>query len=238
MLARKQSLKAAEIALSTALVLAATIMVNVYVPATRGYFNLGETMIYLVALLFNPFTAALAGGVGSALADIILGYTIYAPATLVIKAVEGAVASALFRRLRVGGRALLALSTGTVLAYSLLILIIGYTIFVGEVELTLSEFLRLRGFIDPVIWTFIASALIATPIYVLVRKRGEMGLILLSLLFAGSIMILGYYLYEQLILGYYALAEVPVNLGQVILGIAVAIPTYMLVRRRIQRSAE
>ncbi|MEM1654767.1 MAG: ECF transporter S component [Nitrososphaerota archaeon] len=242
MLARKQSLKAAEIALSTALVLAATIMVNVYVPATRGYFNLGETMIYLVALLFNPFTAAFAGGVGSALADIILGYTIYAPATLVIKAVEGAVASALFRRLRVGGRvggrALLALSTGTVLAYSLLILIIGYTIFVGEVELTLSEFLRLRGFIDPVIWTFIASALIATPIYVLVRKRGEIGLILLSLLFAGSIMILGYYLYEQLILGYYALAEVPVNLGQVILGIAVAIPTYMLVRRHIQRSAE
>lgn len=234
MLVRKKSLKAAEAALSTALVLAATIMVNVYVPATRGYFNLGETMIYLVALLFNPFTAALAGGVGSALADIILGYTIYAPATLVIKAAEGAVASALFRRLRVGGRALLILSTGTVLAYSLLILIIGYTIFVGEVELTLSEFLRLRGFIDPVIWTFIASALIATPIYVLVRKRGEMGLILLSLLFAGSIMILGYYLYEQFILGYYALAEVPVNLGQVILGIAVAVPTYMLVRRRIQ----
>lgn len=238
MLAKKQSLKAAEVALSTALVLAATIAVNIYVPATRGYFNLGETMIYLVALLFNSFTAAFAGGVGSALADIILGYTIYAPATLIIKAAEGAVASALIRRLKVGGRGLLALSMGTVLAYSSLILIIGYTIFVGEIELMFLEFLKLKGFIDPAIWTFIASALIATPIYVLVRRRGEIGLMLLSLLFAGSIMILGYYLYEQLILGYYALAEVPINLGQVILGIAVAIPTYMLVRRRIRPSAE
>jgi len=225
-------------ALSTALVLAATIMINVYVPATRGYFNLGETMIYLVALLFDPLTAAFAGGVGSALADVVLGYTIYAPATLVIKAAEGALASTLVRRLRGGQRGLFALSMGTVAAYFSVVLVIGYTIFAGEIELTLSGLLTLKGFIEPTSWILIASAAVATPLYILVRKKGEIGLILISLLSAGSIMILGYYLYEQLVLGYYALAEVPVNLGQVVMGIAVAIPVYTLIRKYTRRLPE
>jgi len=224
--------------LSTALVLAATVIINIYVPATRGYFNLGETMIYLVALLFDPLTAAFAGGVGSALADVVLGYTIYAPATLVIKAAEGALASTLVRRLRGRQRGIFALSMGTVAAYFVVILVIGYTLFVGEVELTLSGLLTLKGFIEPTSWILIASAAIATPLYILIRKKGEIGLILISLLSAGSIMILGYYFYEQLILGYYALAEVPVNLGQVVMGIAVAIPTYTLITKYTRRTSQ
>ncbi len=235
---KEPSLRAAGMALSTALVLAATIMINVYVPATRGYFNLGETMIYLVALLFDPLTAAFAGGVGSALADVVLGYTIYAPATLVIKAAEGALASTLVRRLRGGQRGLFALSMGTVAAYFSVVLVIGYTIFAGEIELTLSGLLTLKGFIAPTSWILIASAAVATPLYILIRKKGEIGLILISLLSAGSIMILGYYLYEQLVLGYYALAEVPVNLGQVVMGIAVAIPVYTLIRKYTRRLPE
>jgi len=235
---KERSLKAAGMALSTALVLAATVIINIYVPATRGYFNLGETMIYLVALLFDPLTAAFAGGVGSALADVVLGYTIYAPATLVIKAAEGALASTLVRRLRGRQRGIFALSMGTVAAYFVVILVIGYTLFVGEVELTLSGLLTLKGFIEPTSWILIASAAIATPLYILIRKKGEIGLILISLLSAGSIMILGYYLYEQLILGYYALAEVPVNLGQVVMGIAVAIPTYTLITKYTRRTSQ
>jgi len=235
---KERSLKAAGMTLSTALVLAATVIINIYVPATRGYFNLGETMIYLVALLFDPLTAAFAGGVGSALADVVLGYTIYAPATLVIKAAEGALASTLVRRLRGRQRGIFALSMGTVAAYFVVILVIGYTLFVGEVELTLSGLLTLKGFIEPTSWILIASAAIATPLYILIRKKGEIGLILISLLSAGSIMILGYYLYEQLILGYYALAEVPVNLGQVVMGIAVAIPTYTLITKYTRRTSQ
>ncbi|RLG42687.1 MAG: hypothetical protein DRN78_02985 [Thermoproteota archaeon] len=238
MMMKERSLKAAGMTLSTALVLAATVIINIYVPATRGYFNLGETMIYLVALLFDPLTAAFAGGVGSALADVVLGYTIYAPATLVIKAAEGALASTLVRRLRGRQRGIFALSMGTVAAYFVVILVIGYTLFVGEVELTLSGLLTLKGFIEPTSWILIASAAIATPLYILIRKKGEIGLILISLLSAGSIMILGYYLYEQLILGYYALAEVPVNLGQVVMGIAVAIPTYTLITKYTRRTSQ
>ncbi len=40
------------------------------IPATSGYFNLGEPVIYIVALVAGPLTGALAGGVGASLADV------------------------------------------------------------------------------------------------------------------------------------------------------------------------
>ncbi|MBS7609861.1 ECF transporter S component [Candidatus Bathyarchaeota archaeon] len=54
----------------TALTCAATMVFTVYVPATKGYFNIGETMVYTSALLFGPYIGALSGGLGSMLADI------------------------------------------------------------------------------------------------------------------------------------------------------------------------
>ncbi|MCD6341361.1 MAG: ECF transporter S component [Thaumarchaeota archaeon] len=234
---RSISLKTARLILSTALVLTATVAINVYVPATKGYFNLGETMIYLVALLFDPSTAAFAGGVGSALADVALGYLIYAPATLVIKASEGALASILVKKFRERKGGLIAFSVTAVIAYFFVIFAIGYTFFAGEFELTLGGFATLKGFVAPLSWMILALAGIATPLYLVIRHRRAVGLILLSLLLAGAVMILGYYLYEQVVLGYYALAEVPVNFGQVVLGIAVAIPCYTLVTKYL-RAAE
>ena len=71
-----------------ALVAAATMMIRIPIPATTGYFNIGEAMIFIAALLFGPVVGGLAGGVGSAIADII-GYPLFAPYTLVIKGVEG-----------------------------------------------------------------------------------------------------------------------------------------------------
>ncbi len=51
-----------------------------------GYWTLGDIGIYIaVALLGGPW-AALAAGLGSALADVFVGQAIYAPASLVIKA--------------------------------------------------------------------------------------------------------------------------------------------------------
>lgn len=51
-----------------------------------GYVNFGDCMVILSgALLGGPFGIA-AAAIGSMLADVILGYYLYAPATLVIKA--------------------------------------------------------------------------------------------------------------------------------------------------------
>jgi uncharacterized membrane protein len=56
---------------------------------TSSYFNLGEVAIYIIALVFGGRSAAVAGAVGSSLVDLLLGYSIWAPFTFVIKGLEG-----------------------------------------------------------------------------------------------------------------------------------------------------
>ena len=79
----------AEGAIFAALVAVATFIFVIPIPATTGYFNLGETIIYVAALLFGPFVGAFAGG-GASIADLLVpGGAVFAPGTLVIKALEG-----------------------------------------------------------------------------------------------------------------------------------------------------
>ncbi len=85
-------------ALLVALVAAATLVVRIPTPATQGYINVGDAVVFVSALLFGARAGAMAGGIGSALADLVGGYTFWAPFTLVIKGVEGLVAGALFGR--------------------------------------------------------------------------------------------------------------------------------------------
>lgn len=75
--------------LMTALVCIATLLFQIPIPATGGYFNVGEAIIYIAAILFGPIVGGFAGGVGAALADAVGPYAVYAPGTLVIKFCEG-----------------------------------------------------------------------------------------------------------------------------------------------------
>ncbi len=79
------------LALLIALTTVATMAVQIPTPATQGYINVGDSMIYVSALLFGPMAGLLAGGIGSALADWLTGYGQFAPYTLVIKGLEGLV---------------------------------------------------------------------------------------------------------------------------------------------------
>jgi uncharacterized membrane protein len=137
------------------------------IPATSGYFNFGETIIYISALVSGPLTGALAGGVGSSLADMYLGFAAFAPGTLVIKGLEG--------------------------------LIVGF----------LNSNLRKR------VSNLTVSASISTVV-------------------GGLEMVTGYFLYEQLVLGYpfaAALVEVPFNLVQMTVGLFVVVPVMHAVLR-------
>ncbi|MCD6264253.1 ECF transporter S component [Candidatus Bathyarchaeota archaeon] len=95
------SLSTREIAASgimAALVCVTTMFIQIPVPATEGYFNIGDAMIMVAALTFGPVVGAIAGGIGSSLADLISGWYNYAPFTLIVKGVEGLIAGWILRR--------------------------------------------------------------------------------------------------------------------------------------------
>lgn len=77
------------IGIFAALICVLTMIFAIPIPATQGFINIGDAGVMITGLLFGPIIGGIAGGVGSALADIALGYTIYAPATLIIKGLEG-----------------------------------------------------------------------------------------------------------------------------------------------------
>ena len=77
-------------ALFAALTYVATNIIRVPIPATDGYINLGDCVVLLGAFLLGPVYGAAAGGIGSALADILSGYAVFAPGTFVINAVIAA----------------------------------------------------------------------------------------------------------------------------------------------------
>jgi len=98
-------------ALTAAAVMALTFVIQIPIPATTGYLNFGDASIFLFALLFGSRVGAFAGGLGSALADVAGGYSVFAPFTLFIKGAEGFLAGylAVKRSLR---RDLLAWAAG------------------------------------------------------------------------------------------------------------------------------
>ena len=224
-------------AISTALVCVATIFFSVYVPATEGFFNIGESMVFLSALLFGPLVGAFAGGVGSMLADLLLGYPHYAPATLIIKASEGFIAGFLsthnpkFNKSRWRLlTSILGLLAGGMLAA------VGSTYYSGEIELTLgvASFIL---YIPTLFWLILGSIVALSIILAGLLTEPEVGWIILSVIVGGFVMVLGYFIYEMYFIGWlfgiqaYAIAEVPINIGQMIIGSIVAIPTIKIVRR-------
>lgn len=109
-------------ALFAALTCVATILIHIPIPATNGYINLGDGVVLLGAFLLGPAYGAAAGGLGSMLADILLGYASYAPGTLVIKATMALCAALVFGALRNRLRA----ATTIAGALGELVMVLGY----------------------------------------------------------------------------------------------------------------
>lgn len=86
-------------ALLSALICVATMVIKIPTPL-KGYVNAGDGFILLGAALLSPTYAFLAGGLGSALADILSGYSSYAPATFIIKGLMALVAALIIKKLK------------------------------------------------------------------------------------------------------------------------------------------
>ncbi len=222
----------------TVLVFVATIVIQVYQPFTGGYFNLGEAVIYVAALVFGPWVAGIAGGVGAALADAVSGYGIFVPATLVVKFAEGYIAGWLalkLRGLRVNAR-IIGISIGFV--YLGVIALIGSLYLSGSLWAG-SELLGygIEGAIPWWLWVFIGLVVFVTIAYIGLTTRYG-GVEPLVLLVAGLVMVSGYFLYEYFVSNpltgrepFAAVFEIPVNIGQAVIGASIALPIVRFLRR-------
>lgn len=63
--------------------------IRIPIPSLRWYFHLGDTVIFIVSLLFGPIAGGISGAIGSSLADLHAGLTIWIPFSFVIKGLEG-----------------------------------------------------------------------------------------------------------------------------------------------------
>lgn len=87
---KKNIIKLCVTALFVALAFVATMYISVPIPL--GYANLGGSILLFAGFYFGGKIGFAVGGIGSALADLALGYAIWAPFTLVIKGAAGFVA--------------------------------------------------------------------------------------------------------------------------------------------------
>ena len=89
-----------------ALVAVFTLTIRVPFALTRGYFTFCDVGVFLAAFAFGPWIGLIAGGLGGALADVVGGYALYAPLTLIAHGLEGLVAGAIVHGVRGGPRRL------------------------------------------------------------------------------------------------------------------------------------
>ena len=96
---KRITLTIAQAGIMAALVAVATFVVQIPIPATKGYLNFGDIMIFVSAFTFGPIVGGFAGGIGSSISDVAGGYAAYAPFTLIIKGAEGLIAGLISNRL-------------------------------------------------------------------------------------------------------------------------------------------
>jgi len=232
-------------AVFTALTAAVTMVFSINVPQTRGFFNIGETMVYVSAFLFGPFVGAFSGGVGSSIADVLLGYSYYAPATLIIKACEGGVVGALARRKikfnsKIQWQAftlIVGFIAGTLLGS------IGSIYYSGSVELYLGipppQTPTVTFFVPQALWYTLGGLVLLLIAFMGFAYEPEFGWLVFSALVGGSIMVTGYFIYQQFFIGalfniyVIAPAEIPINIGQMIVGVLVSIPIIRTIWRSL-----
>ena len=109
--------------LMVAFVCVATMVIQIPVPMTQGYVNIGDSIIFVTSIVFGPIPGMIAGGIGSALADILTGYSYWALFTLIIKGFEGYIVGIIVRKNTNLIKNILATLLGVI------IMVFGYLIF-------------------------------------------------------------------------------------------------------------
>lgn len=106
----------------TVVVALMTLFVRIPLPS-RGYFNFGDVAVVFSGLVLGQLApgrkllwGAAAGGIGSALADIVGGFGLFAPITLVAKGMEGGICALASGKTRAFRWALLSIGGASMVA--------------------------------------------------------------------------------------------------------------------------
>lgn len=86
-------------ALFAALACVATMSVRIPTPGTNGYIHPGDAIVILSGVILGPVYGLVAGGIGSAMADLLGGYFVYVPITFAIKGLIAVIAGLIYKKL-------------------------------------------------------------------------------------------------------------------------------------------
>ena len=111
-----------------ALVCVATMVIKIPSPLS-GYLNLGDCIVLLSGWLMPPLYSFMAAATGSALADVLSGFLIYAPVTFLIKGLMALIACYGHKLLSKKTSGLFSHVIGGIIAE--IFMILGYFIFEG-----------------------------------------------------------------------------------------------------------
>ncbi len=219
----------------TGLVFLSTSIFYLNIASSTGFFNIGEAFVYIAALIGGPVTGAIAGGVGAALADLALGFGIYAPATLILKAAEGFVVGYLFFISKKFKKWIQYTIVGVLctflIAFSAVFTLDTFTIetsFYGAAGADNVYSLSVPGYV-----LLILAVVLSGFMLLAILKFGEKGAMALSCSIGGVIIVVGYFIYQAFIIGVGAAGaaiEIPFNIAQVFFGAAIAIPLVSYLR--------
>jgi uncharacterized membrane protein len=146
-------------AVMIAIVFVLTRMIQVPTPVV-GYIHLGDAGIFFSAFAFGPWVGAVAGGLGTALADLTSPYAQWAVFSLLVHGLQGWVAGWLAGKVRgVVGLLLAAVVGGVIVVVGYLLagtLLVGFGAALTEVPLNLVQ--------------VVGGAVVSVPLFLVVRQ--------------------------------------------------------------------
>lgn len=236
-------------ALMMALVFVMTFSIRIPVPFTQGYIHGGDSMIFVAVLILGWRNGTIAAGIGSALSDLLAGYSQYILPTLVIKGMMAMFMGLALEKTNNSKKSIFALSGITVGVWLIFNSIIHQIItvnaasqsetLIGSLE-DVSNITDLTQLIEKAESQIFAFALIIPVLLILIslyiKKKENISVQisqLLGMTIAGFWMIFGYFIVEGIMYGNYAIAafSVPWNMIQFFMGFIIAVLVWAALKK-------
>lgn len=225
--------------LMTAVITVCTMVIAIPVPFTNGYIHLGDSMIFVAVLILGWKYGAFAAGVGSALADMFLGYIHYVPWTFAIKGMMAIIMGLIIEKCLKNKRNVIISSIAMAMAW--VVFHLGVQAIIRYESLHNAQALfeeanagnvsELGNFLNMVQGQLMVIALLI-PVFLIIialfiRKKENMIIPIyqiLAMTTAGLWMVFGYYIAGGIIYGNFAVAafSIPANMVQFVGGFLIA----------------